>query len=319
MEKKIVDISVITVSYNSSKYTIECLKSLFRETTETTFETIVIDNASIDDSVEQIKINFPQVNLIESKENYGFARANNIASKKASGKYILLLNPDTVVLNHAVDNLYKFAEKNPEYGIYGGRTIFPDGSVNPSAYSNMTLWSLFCSIFGLTKIFKSSAFFNPVPYGNWKYDTIKNVDIISGCFLMLKRDMWEKLNGFNSLFFMYAEEVDLCLRAKKLGCNPVFFPEAQIIHYRGVSEPTESGKMVKILRGEVTLMNEHWTAVKIKTGVCALSFRVLLKLTIFRLLNLMNRKKFTDRILLWNDVWSQRKTWKKGWQEKTFS
>ncbi|MFX0139592.1 MAG: glycosyltransferase family 2 protein, partial [Candidatus Hodarchaeota archaeon] len=205
-----------------------------------------------DNTVQSVKMEYPQVKLIASKNNNGFAKGNNIAAETATGEYLLLLNPDTIVLDGAIEKLLKFARRNPDSGIYGGRTIFPDGSLNRSCYSKMTLWSLICSIIGFTKIFSFSTFFNPIPYGSWKYNTTRYVDIISGCFLMIKKEIWEKLEGFNPLFFMYAEEVDLCLRAKKIGYTPQFYPKAEIVHYRGASETNRADKIIKIYKGELT-------------------------------------------------------------------
>ncbi len=310
-----MELSIIIVSYNTCKYTLECLESLYRETKDISFEVILIDNASNDNTVEEVARKFPQVHLIPSKKNSGFAGGNNIAAEYAKGEYLLLLNPDTIVLNKAIEKLLAFARSNPGAGIYGGRTVFPDGTLNRSCYSKKTLWSQVCSVFGLTKIFSFSPVFNPLPYGSWGYDTIRHVDIISGCFLMTKKDIWEKLGGFNPLFFMYAEEVDLCLRAKKIGCNPLFCPEAEIIHYRGASEATRADKIIKIHRGEVTLLNEHWPFMQKSIGIFLFRYRVWLKSTFYKILSFINKKKYKEEASVWNEVWVNRNIWLKGWQE----
>ncbi|MCU0822660.1 MAG: glycosyltransferase family 2 protein, partial [Spirochaetes bacterium] len=285
---------------------------VYKETKEVKFEVIVLDNASIDHPVGDIKIKFPQIILLPSDINYGFAKGNNIAAEKAKGEYILLLNPDTIVLNKAIDKLFNFAKSNPDAGVYGGRTVYTDGSLNPSCYSKTTPWSLFCSISGLTKFFKNSTFFNPEPYGSWKYNTTRQVDIVSGCFLLIKHDLWKKLNGFNPLFFMYAEEADLCLRAAKAGFNPVFYHESEIIHYRGVSEPTEAGKIIKTFRGEITLICEHWSKMFVNYGIFLFTARCALKYLYYMMLSTLN-KKYLNRAAVWKEVWDQKSIWRKGW------
>jgi len=127
------DLSVIIVSYNTRDLTIKCLQSLYSETSGISFETIVVDNASTDNSACDVAKEFPQVRLIALKENRGFAKANNLACKSAGGAYLLLLNPDTVIINNAVEKILVFARQDQKAGIWGGRTIFPDGSLNPTS------------------------------------------------------------------------------------------------------------------------------------------------------------------------------------------
>ncbi len=215
--------------------TLECIRSVFAETTNISFQLIVIDNASHDGSADAIEKEFgTRLMLIRSAENIGFAAANNLASRQAVGEYLLLLNPDTIVLRNAIERLHAFAKENPRGGIYGGRTLFADGSLNiASCWRTMSPWSLFCSAFGLTAAFPRSNLFDPEAFGNWKRDTVREVDIVVGCFLLLKLKLWRDLGGFDLKYWMYGEEADLCLRAKALGYQPMITPEAEIVHYLG--------------------------------------------------------------------------------------
>lgn len=309
-----MNVSIIIVSYNTCDYTVKCLESIFKETTEIDFEVIVFDNDSKDRTAETIAEKFPQVRLIANRENYGFAKANNIASQFACGKYLLMLNPDTVVLDHAIEKLYRFANAHPEVGIYGGKTFFSDGSLNPtSCFGRMTRWSLFCRAFGLSRLFKNSQFFNLESYGGWRRDSIKQVDIITGCFLMIRTELWRELNGFNPLFFMFGEEVDLCLRAAKLGYKPLYTPDATIIHYGGVSQFIKANRIVQVLCAEVTLIYEHWPKSQIGFGVTMLLIRAFIKSIGWRILALINHKKFGSDAVTWTEVWQRRNEWKKGW------
>jgi N-acetylglucosaminyl-diphospho-decaprenol L-rhamnosyltransferase len=224
-----MDITIIIVTHNTRDMTTECIRSVFEQTTSVRYELIVFDSGSTDGSSEAIRSQFPTVKLITSIEDEGFGNANNIASKGAQGRRLLLLNPDTVILDHAIDRLNEFANGAPECGIWGGRTVFADGSLNPtSCWRFATLWSVFCWAVGLNK-FKSD-FFNPEAYPRWKRDTVRSVDMVTGCFFLIDRDLWEALGGFDRAFFMFGEEADLCMRARKLGARPKITPAATIIH-----------------------------------------------------------------------------------------
>lgn len=214
------ELTVIVVSYNTRDLTLAALRTLYAETCQTAFRTVVFDNASEDGSVAAIAAEFPQVELIASQDNVGFAKANNLVAAEARTEWILLLNPDTEVQNGAVDRLMAFAKAHPENGIYGGRTVFPDGSLNiASCWQRITPWSLVCSTFGLTALFPKTELFHPEAMGGWQRDSVREVDIVVGCFMLMKRSLWEDLGGFDLRYFMYGEEADLCLRAaaKEIG------------------------------------------------------------------------------------------------------
>lgn len=309
-----IDVSIIIVNYNTHKYILDCLESVFKETSNINIEVIVLDNGSQDGSADVILRCMPNVHLIVSKENLGFAQGNNLAAQNAKGEYILLLNPDTVVIDRAVERLFAFAKANPIAGIYGGRTIFPDGTLNPDfCYRKMTPWSLFCRAFGLTILFKNTTFFNPETYGSWNYDSVREVDIITGCFFLVKTDLWHQLKGFNPLFFMFGEEVDFCLRAKKLGHNPLFTPDATIIHYSGASEPVKANSFIKTLCSHSTNIREHWPKSQVNFGVSMLIVRVGLKTLVLNILSAIGVSKFNSQAVIWTEAWRQRKEWIDGW------
>jgi hypothetical protein len=200
------------------------------------------------------------VRLIGSSQNLGFAAANNRAADIANGDYLLLLNPDTIVLNGAIDSLFAFAKKYPSSGIWGGRTLFKDGSLNPSScWGRQTVWSLFCQAVGLSVVFKHTRMFNPEGMGEWNREGVREVDIVSGCFLMIRRELWTALGGFREEFFMYGEEADLCLRAHSLGARPLVTSEATIIHYGGASERVLAEKLVRLLKAKALLIDMHFS------------------------------------------------------------
>lgn len=252
-------LTILVVSYNTRDMTLACLDSVQAQTRETDYELIVFDNASTDGSADAIAARFPAARLIRSPGNLGFARANNVAAREARGRLLLLLNPDTVILDGAIDKLVAFSRRRPEALIWGGRTLFGDGSVNrTSCFRQISLWSLACRAAGLSVLFPASEIFNAQAYGRWDRDTERAVEVVTGCFLLLPLELWRRLDGFDLSFVMYAEEADLCLRAARLGARPRVTPEAEIIHYGGASETVRADKMVKLLQGTVALVRKHW-------------------------------------------------------------
>jgi len=307
-----IDLSIIMVSYNTKKLTLDSLQSVFEQTEGITFEVIVLDNDSRDGSIEAIAASFPQVKLIASKENLGFAHGNNIAVKHASGDYLLLLNPDTVVLDGAIQKLFLFARENPDAHIWGGRTLFADGSINPaSCWKRQTLWSLFCSAFALTWLFPSSSIFNSEGYGGWNRGSIKRVDIVSGCFFMIKKDFWQGLGGFLPEFFMYGEEADLCLRAAQLGARPMVTPDAVIVHYGGASEKVRSDKMVRLFVAKALLIKKHWNPILVKLGIVMLTLWPLVRAMIFTMKSLVGNSEDVQKKITWKIILQERQQWLK--------
>ncbi|MDZ4753050.1 MAG: glycosyltransferase family 2 protein [Phycisphaerae bacterium] len=253
-------LSIIIVSYNTRELTLDCLRSLHAQTDRSLYELIVVDNCSSDGSADAIAHEFPDARLVRSPANLGFAGANNVAAREATGTYLLLLNPDTVVLDRAVERLLAFAQRTPDAGIWGGRTQFADGRLNPaSCWAKPGAWSLFCIATGLAKVFRTTTLFNPEAFGGWDRSTERQVDIVSGCFLMLRRELWESLGGFDPAFFMYGEEADLCLRAGAQGVRPRVTPDATIIHYGGASEKARADKLVRLFRAKRLLFERHLT------------------------------------------------------------
>lgn len=308
-------LSIIVVSYNTCKLTLECLRSVFAETVRTSFELLVVDNASIDDSAAAIAAEFPQVRLITRSDNIGFAAANNLAANDARGEWLLLLNPDTVVLDGAVDKLVAFAthrsDADPRFGIFGGRTLFPDGSLNPtSCWMRPTPWSAFCGGSGLTYCLRKSRVFNPEAMPRWRRDTVREVDIVTGCFFLIRRSLWNELDGFDPAFFMYGEEADLCLRARTTGALPIICPDAAIIHYGGRSETHRARKLVQVLRARRLLMQRHWTSHWIPFGLAVQTLAVLHRLITYRLLTLLRWRAAKAAAAVFTEVWRRRNEWR---------
>jgi N-acetylglucosaminyl-diphospho-decaprenol L-rhamnosyltransferase len=256
-----IDVSVCIVSWNIKDLLRDCLNSLKAQAGNVRYETIVVDNASSDGSADMVRAEFPWVTLVDPKANLGFGRANNLAYQHSRGRWVLLLNPDTVVLDRAIEKLVRFADAHPEAGAVGGRTLKKDGvSLERSCcWGSPGLWPLFCKSLGLHIIFKNSPIFNREAMDYWQRDSVREVGVITGCCLMIRREIYEQTGGFDDHFFMYAEETDLCWRIRKTGGRLIFCPEAQIIHLVGESaKKATSNRLFHINRALLKLFRKHY-------------------------------------------------------------
>lgn len=306
-------VSVIVVSYNTRDMTLACLESVRAQTDPGLYELVVVDNASEDGSADAIERAYPDIRLIRSDENIGFAAANNLASTHTRGRRLLLLNPDTVVLDRAIERVVAFADAHPENRIYGGRTLFADGSLNPySCWRRQTAWGLLMQALGLSSLRRRSSVFNPEAFGAWDRSTVREVDIIAGCFLLIDAPLWQDLGGFDTSFFMYGEEADLCLRARRLGARPIMTPEASLIHYAGQSERVRADKMVRLLRAKVALVRRHWRRWTVPIGVCLLAAWPLSRMLAWRVVTLVRRRGREQRDC-WTAIVRQWRSWIGGW------
>lgn len=311
----LVDVSIIMVSYNTCALTRAALDSVLRETHDASYEVIAVDNASRDGSAEMIAAHPVGARLIRLQENIGFARANTLAAKSARGRLLLLLNPDTVVLDGAIDKLVAFARSHRTARIWGGRTLFADGTLNPSScWGRMTAWNLLCRAVGLTAIFPDSEVFNGEAIGGWKRDRVRQVDIVSGCFFLIEKELWDGLGGFDKLFFMYGEEADLCLRAAAFSAKPLITPEATIIHYGGASERVRSDKMVRLLAAKMSLIRRHWHPGLVPLGRVLLAAWPLSRAIATTALSLVRRGAAQSQsAAIWRQIWIRRREWIGGY------
>ncbi|WP_294319019.1 glycosyltransferase family 2 protein [uncultured Chryseobacterium sp.] len=230
-----MDVSIIIVNYNTSDLLIECIKSIYKKTSDLKFEIIIVDNASSDNSVANVKSNFKDVKLIDSKINLGFGRANNLGATLATGKYMFLLNSDTLLVNNAILKLFNFMELYSDklsVGACGGNLFNLDMTPNFS-YSNSypTIWSVFLYKSGLGKFLKKKSNFN------FSEENME-VPIIIGADLFIKTSLFNKLRGFDEFFFMYIEDGELQWRIKKMGYHIYSVPSSEIIHIQGASSAT---------------------------------------------------------------------------------
>ena len=229
MEK--TDLSIIIVNYNTKNFLRQCLKSLNSDK-----EIIVVDNHSSDGSPAMVVKEFPRVKLIKNKKNLGFAKANNLAIKKSSGRYILFLNPDTIVQKNTLKTMIQFMEENPQVGAATCRVELIDGQLDQACHRGFpTAWNAFCYFSGLGKLFPQSKIFAGYSLGCLPLDKIHEIDASAGAFLIVRREIGESLNWFDEDYFWYGEDLDFCYRLKQKGWKIMFVSTTKIIHYKGVA------------------------------------------------------------------------------------
>lgn len=289
--------------------TITCLRALLAETRDHAIEVIVVDNGSGDGSAAAIAREFPEITVIAEPVNHGFAVANNLAARRARGRRLLLLNSDTVVLDRAVDRLLDFADQHPQAGIWGGRTVFADGRLNiASCWGRQTLWAVACFAFGLCALLPRSALFNPEAIGGWQRDSVREVDIVSGCFLLIDTDLWRRLDGFAPEFFMYGEEADLCARARALGARPTFTPDAAIIHHGDGSAAQRSDIRVLLLQSKIRLARRTDGAAQARVIAWLYLVAVAIRALAYGMAA-RRAPRHRDAAALWRDTWRRRREW----------
>ncbi|OPX90608.1 MAG: N-acetylglucosaminyl-diphospho-decaprenol L-rhamnosyltransferase [Pelotomaculum sp. PtaB.Bin104] len=262
-----MDLSVIIVNWNTRDILRDCLKSVYEQTTDIVFEVIVIDNASSDGSREMVRAEFPQVILIENTQNRGFAAANNQGMRICRGRYVLLLNSDTVVLDKAIQKVMSFADKHPEASVIGCKVLNPDKTLQPTCFMFPSLLNLLLSTTYLYKLFPCSRFFGREQMSWWDRNDVRQVDVVTGCFMLVRREAIEQVGLMDEDYFMYAEETDWCWRFKRAGWNNLFYPDSQIIHLGGQSsKQVRVAMIVQLRRAILQFIRKNYGALQYYLG-----------------------------------------------------
>jgi len=241
-----VDVSIIIVNWNvrdllrqclasiaCSKFQVPSLNNLKPDTVQ--LETIVVDNASTDGSVEMLRTEFPNARVIENKANVGFGRANNQALASAQGRYLFLLNPDTKLSPDTLQTIFDYAEANSRVGIIGPKLFYGDGTLQSSRRRFPTLATAFLESTKLQQWFPGNGVLARYYMRDTSDDATQQVDWVNGSVMFVRREVYDQVGGFDEGFFMYSEELDWCYRAKHAGWQIVYLPTAQVTHYEGKS------------------------------------------------------------------------------------
>ncbi len=254
-----ITLSIVIVNYNVCGFLEQCLLSLADAVKEIPHEIFVVDNASTDGSDTYIPRRFPQVKYIYNTENVGFARANNQAMALSSGRYVLLLNPDTVVGESVLSEACRFLDDHPDAGALGVKMLDGDGRFLPESKRGFpSPWVSFCKIFGLAKIFPRSPRFGRYHLRYLDENEINRVDVLSGAFMLLRRSTLDRCGLLDEQFFMYGEDIDLSYRMTLTGRHNYYLP-LRIIHYKGESTKTESLRYVRIFyQAMLIFLRKHY-------------------------------------------------------------
>jgi O-antigen biosynthesis protein len=307
-------LSVIIVNYNVKYFLEVCLHSVLRAADGIDAEVIVVDNNSKDSSQQMIKDKFPSVLLVENNDNKGFSKANNQGVAIAKGEYILFLNPDTVMPENFFAKTLAYMDAHPEAGAIGPRLIDGKGQFAPDAKKSFPSLSvaLFKTI-GLNKIFKKSAFFNKYYAVHVGEHEIAQVDVLSGCCMLVRRKAMEIAGGaFDEDYFMYCEDVDLSYRLEKAGYKNIYYPEAELIHYKGESTRKMTLSYVRIFNEAlVTFVKKHYTRKQARLFILFINIGIIVRAilgAVKRALKVFHMPLF-DALILLLTLWGIKNFW----------
>jgi hypothetical protein len=242
-----MDLSIVIVNYKTKELTLQALASIYKaKSLAGKLEVILIDNASGDDLLTRVSKKFPQVKLIESKTNLGFAGGNNLGMRKAKGRYVLLLNSDTIVFKDTLTKMVKFMDDHPEVGLSTCKVNLVSGKIDPASHRGFpTPWASLSYYLGLEKLFPTSKLFGQYHQGWKSLRTTHQIDTPVGAFFFLRKKALNQVGLLDENFFMYGEDIDLAFRIKQAGWKIVYTPITKITHLKGASgiNKKESGRL----------------------------------------------------------------------------
>ncbi len=233
VRNSVLDLSIVIVNWNTKDLLRGCLTSLCDSDGDFAFETVVVDNCSSDGSAAMVREEFPQVSLIESEINGGYAYANNQGLRCFQARHYLLLNPDTVLPPDALQRMLEFMETHPEVGIAGPKLVMASGELDMACRRSFpTPENSFYKLFGLSRLFPDSERFGQYNLTHLDPDEVAEVDSVVGAFMMVRREVVEEVGCLDEQYFMYAEDLDWAYRAKRAGWKVYYYPEVTVLHYK---------------------------------------------------------------------------------------
>ncbi|MCU6797652.1 glycosyltransferase family 2 protein [Paenibacillus sp. WQ 127069] len=240
-----MDLSIIILNYNTCELTLNAIQSVYDSQTSFCYEIIVVDNHSSDASVVEIKRRYPNVRLVENPSNDGFSKGNNIGIKLATGRYILLLNSDTIIDSDSLQTMIAFMDQNLSIGAAGCKIVLPDGSLDKACKRGFpTPLASFYYAFGISKLFPKVSRFNQYQLGYLDPDQDYPVDCLVGAFMMVRKEAIDQVGMLDEDFFMYGEDIDWCYRIKQGGWRIHYYPYTQIVHHKGASSRRKPFKII---------------------------------------------------------------------------
>lgn len=286
-----MDVSIIVVAWNVRKLLYDCLKSVYDETKGIDFEVIYVDNASEDGSVEMVRNKFPDVQIIENDENKGFIKANNQGIEIATGRYILLLNSDTIVLDNAIAKTVKFADEYPDAAVVGPKILNPDKTLRRDCFMYPSALNMFLAAAYLTKIFPRSRFFGRERMMWWDFDAVREVQTVCGCCSLIRRAAIDEVGVMDPMYFVYGDDPDWCYRFKKAGWKIMFTPDAEIIHLGGQNTKRAPDKFLLQLHGsKLIFVQKHHGKLSFLLACLATACFFFLRVPCWTFAGLISRK-----------------------------
>jgi GT2 family glycosyltransferase len=275
-------VSILIVSWNTREVLRDCLRTVYEQTKTVPFEVIVVDNASDDGSAEMVRTAFPQAVLLANTTNRGFAAANNQGIAVAQGRYVLLLNSDTLVLDGAIDKMVVFAAQRPEAAAVACRVLNRDRTWQPTSFMFPSALNLLIGALYLNKLFPHNRFCGRERMTWWDGQEERAVDVVAGCFILVRRDIIEQVGVLDESYFMYGEESDWCYRFHKAGWRVLYTPAAHIVHLGGASSARVKGPMCLQLRASTLLfLRKHMSLASYVTACILVSLFFLLRLPLW--------------------------------------
>ncbi|NQV03069.1 MAG: glycosyltransferase family 2 protein, partial [Bacteroidia bacterium] len=302
-----MNLSIIIVNYNVKYFVEQCIHSIQKAVNGLSMEIFVVDNNSVDGSVRMIREKFPDVHLIENKDNKGFSRANNQAIRKAKGEYILVLNPDTILEDDTLTKCTKFMDEHPDAGGLGVKMIDGKGKFLPESKRGLPSPSVaFFKMFGFSSLFPRSKLFNKYHLGYLDKNKTHEVDVLAGAFMMLRKSVLNKIGLLDEDFFMYGEDIDLSYRITQAGYKNYYFPGTRIIHYKGESTKKSSMNYVFMFyTAMIIFARKHFS----KENARIYSLLINLAIYLHAFLSIATRfltriaLPFSDALLIYGGIW----------------
>jgi len=232
-----MDLSIIIVSYNAKEFLKECIESIYKTTKNIQFEIIVSDNNSTDGTVDMLKkLQTENFQLIENKNNLGFSKANNVGVKKASGRYLLFLNPDIIVHEDTLEGMVEFMDNHHEAGAATCKLVMPNGQTDDASHrGSPTPWNALAHFSRLSKLFGKTKLFGGYNLGYLNLNETHEIEALAGAFMLVRRKAGEEAGWWDEDYFFYGEDLDFCYMLKENGWKIYYVPEYSVLHYKGVS------------------------------------------------------------------------------------
>lgn len=256
-----MDLSIVIVSYNTVDLLRDCLNSIYKTTKKIKYDIWVVDNQSKDGSPDMVAAEFPEVNLIRNPINGGFSQANNLAIEQCkNSKYILLLNPDTVVLDGTLENCVKKMNEDEKIGALGCKVVLESGKLDRACKRGFpSPWNSLCYFLKLDKLFPGNKKFGGYNATYIHEDEESEIECLVGAFMMVRQEAITKVGMLDDTFFMYGEDIDWCYRIKEAGFKNYYYPKEKIMHYKGESSKKQSTKMIGVFhKSMIIFYNKHY-------------------------------------------------------------